>query len=79
MPTPGWTFEIDSVEIAGDRIVAKITEVRPDGMVAQMIAPGTARIPLGSLDRGSYVLEIRSRRDRRRDHRPAFAAVVLAR
>ena len=79
MPTPGWTFRIDSVETHGDRIVAKLTEIRPQGMVVQMIAPGTAEIPLGSLTRGRYVLEIRSRRNPQADHRPAFATVLLAR
>jgi hypothetical protein len=79
MPTPGWTFQIDSVDTQGDRIVAKMTEIRPTGMVVQMIAPGTAKIPLGSLERGRYVLEIRSRRDPSREHRPTFAGVLLAR
>ncbi len=79
MPTPGWTFRIDSVETHGDRIVVKLTETRPQGMVVQMIAPGTAKIPLGSLTRGRYVLEIRSRRNPQADHRPAFSTVLLAR
>jgi hypothetical protein len=79
MPTPGWTFRVDSVETEGDRIVARITEARPEGMVVQMIAPGTAKIPIGTLQRGRYVLEIRSRRDPLREHRPTFATVVLAR
>ncbi len=79
MPTPGWTFPIDSVETVGDRIVARITEKRPDGLVPQMIAPGTAKIPLGSLKRGRYVFEIRARRDTQREYRPVFATVLLAR
>jgi len=78
MPTPGWTFEIDSIETRGDRIVAKFTELRPQGIVAQMLAPGTMTISLGSLKPGRYVLEIRSRRDRMIDHQPTFAAVLLA-
>ena len=78
MPTPGWTFEVESIETEGDRIVAKVTEIRPQGMVVQMIAPGTMTISLGSLKRGRYVLEIRSRRDRMVDHQPTFAAVLLA-
>jgi len=78
MPTPGWTFQIDSVETEGDRIVVRMMEIRPTGMVVQMIAPGTAKIPLGSLERGRYVLEIRSRRDASRKHRPTFATILLA-
>jgi hypothetical protein len=78
MPTPGWTFEVESIETEGDRIVAKVTEIRPQGIVAQMIVPGTMTISLGSLKRGRYVLEIRSRRDRMVDHQPTFAAVLLA-
>jgi len=79
MPTPGWTYEIDAVDIAEDRIVVKLTEVRPEGLVVQMIAPGTAKIPLGSLQQGRYVLEIRSRRNSQKEHRPAFATVIVAR
>jgi hypothetical protein len=79
MPTPGWTFVIDAVDVAEDRIVVKLTEVRPEGMTVQMIAPGTAKIPLGSLKRGLYVLEIRSRRNPQNDHRPAYATVIVAR
>lgn len=78
MPTPGWTFRIDSVETHGDRIVARLTEIRPQGMVVQMIAPGTMTISLGSLKRGRYVLEIRTRRDPTVKHQPTFAAVLLA-
>jgi hypothetical protein len=79
MPTPGWTFEIDAVDVVEDRIVVKLTEVRPEGMVVQMLAPGTAKIPLGSLPPGRYVLEIRSRRSPQTDHRPAYATVIVAR
>jgi len=78
MPTPGWTFRIDSIETEGERIVAKVTEIRPQGMVVQMIAPGTMTISLGSLKRGRYVLEIRTRRDPTVKHQPTFAAVLLA-
>ena len=78
MPTPGYTFELDTLNIDGDRIVAELTEIRPTGLVVQVQVPGTAEIPLGVLPPGRYFLEIRSRRDPNGKHRPAFAAVVNA-
>lgn len=78
MPTPGWTFDLDGLDIDGDRIVIELTANRPGGMVAQVEAPATAAIPLGALERGRYFLEIELRLDKLRDHRPAFAAVVEA-
>ena len=79
MPTPGWTFVLDAMEIDGNRIVVRLTGIRAEGMLPQVEAPATAAIPLGALERGRYFLEIELRLDKLRDHRPAFAAVVEAR
>jgi len=78
MPTPGWTFELDRLNIDGDRIGVELTAIRPEGMVAQVEAPGRATIELGVLPRGRYFLEIRLRRGKEQPHRPAFAAVLDA-
>ena len=78
MPTPGYTFKLDTLTVEGDRIVAELTEIQPTGLVVQVQVPGTAEIPLGALPPGRYFLEIRSRRDPNGKHRPAFAAVVNA-
>jgi hypothetical protein len=79
MPTPGYRFEIDSLEVDAEagRIVAKVTDVPPDGMVAQVITPTRLRLSLGTLPVGRYVLEIRTCRGTG-DHRLLGARVLVA-
>jgi hypothetical protein len=81
MPTPGWSFEVDDVDIDEDagRIVARITEVAPDGMSAQVITDTPLRIPLGMIGKGRYLIEIHVRRGASGEHRLAQALVVDAR
>ncbi len=74
MPTPGWTLRVDRVTAADPdgRIRAWVTEIAPDGMVAQVITDTPLRIAIGVLPPGSLVLEISTRRGeagsyRRRD------------
>ena len=79
MPTPGFRFEIDALDVdAGHgRITARVTEVPPDGIVAQVITPAKLRLSLGSIPIGRYVLEIWIRRGSA-DHRVAGARVLVA-
>ena len=81
MPSPGWQFEIDALEVNTDsgRIVARVTEVRPEGMVAQVISPTRLKLPLGKLAAGYYVLELWTRRGTDREHVPAHAMILHAR
>ena len=79
MPTPGWTFVVDSLRIEQQRIAIELTDQRPSGMVAQVISKGTATIPLGKLETGRYVVEIRTRRGTAGAYRLSFAAVIVAR
>jgi hypothetical protein len=80
MPTPGYRAEVDSLDVDAEagRIVARVTEVRPAGPVAQVITPATFRLPLGVLDPGSYVVEIWLRRGTDEPYRPQQALVVVA-
>jgi hypothetical protein len=80
MPTPGWTSTVDSVDVDGEagRIVVRITQKAPEGIVAQVITPTKLRVPLGSLPRGRYVLELRTRRDEASGFQPVHALVVSA-
>ena len=80
MPTPGWTSTVDSVDVdrKTGRIVVKITDQAPEGMVAQVITPTKLRIKVGSLPNGRFVLELRARRGEDGDYRPAHALVVVA-
>ena len=81
MPTPGWTFERDEIRIDRDegRIVVRLTEIGPAGIVAQVITTTELRVVLGPLDAGHYVVELRTRRDPSGEHRPAAAFVLIAR
>lgn len=81
MPTPGWRIVVDSVEVDGERarIVAKLSEIAPEGMVAQVITKTQGRIPLGELQAGSYVLEVWMRRGTTTPHALTQAFVLTAR
>jgi hypothetical protein len=81
MPTPGWTFEIDSVEAeaASSRLTVKLTEVGPDGMVAQVLSPARIEIPLSRIEPGAYFVEIWTRQSPDKPHRPGHALIVIAR
>jgi hypothetical protein len=81
MPTPGWTFRIDSVEVDAEsqRLTAKLTEVGPEGIVAQVLTPSTIEVPLGKIDPGTYFVELWFRRDPNKRHQPGHAVVVIAR
>jgi hypothetical protein len=81
MPTPGWTFVVDSVETdaAASRLTAKLTEVGPDGIVAQVLTSARIEIPLGSIEPGAYFVEIWTRRNTQGKHQPGLALIVVAR
>jgi hypothetical protein len=80
MPTPGFVLTVDSVEVdaATKRIVARITEVAPTGVSAQVITPTECQLPLGALASGRYVLELWTRRGSSGEHRLAQALVLAA-
>ena len=81
MPTPGWQHTIDNVTVDPEkrRIVAKVTEVPPTGVAAQMITPTDCRVPLGRLSPGRYSLELWVRRGTEQPHTLSQALVVVAR
>ena len=67
MPTPGWSFIVDRVEVdtREGRILVKITDVGPQGIVPQVITPTKIEMHLGKLRVGRYCVEVRTRRERR--------------
>lgn len=81
MPTPRWRFSIDEVKVDEEngRIVARVTEIAPDGVSSQAITPTPCRIPLGRLTRGRYLIELWVRRGTQGSHWLAQALVVIAR
>ena len=81
MPTPGWTFLIDSVEAdaGSSRLTIKLTEVGPDGIVAQVLTPTRIEVPLGQFESGAYFVELWTRRDPAKPHQPGHALIILAR
>ncbi len=80
MPTPRWRFEIDALETdeASRRVTVKVTEVRPEAPVAQMIASTVLEIPLGTLERGAWFVEVWLRRGPEAVHVPVYGLRVLA-
>ena len=81
MPTPGWTFDVDSVEADAEasRLTVKLTEIGPTGMVAQVLTKTKAEIPLGVVEPGTYFVEIWTRRGASGAHAPGHALIVIAR
>jgi len=81
MPTPGWTWRVDALDVDAKsrRITARLTETAPQGIVAQVITPTRFELPLGELQAGSYFVELWTRLDAAREHRPARALVLEAR
>jgi hypothetical protein len=79
MPTPGWKIEVDALDIdeKDRRIVVRITEHRPGGMVAQVMTPTKLTVPLGELTPGSYFVEIWVRRGKKGTFAPTAALVLL--
>ncbi len=81
MPTTGWDHAVDSVIVDQEtrRIVAKVTEIRPSGMSAQVITPTKCSVPLGRMVPGRYLLELWVRRGADQPHTLSQAQVVSAR
>ena len=81
MPTPGFTWRVDALDVdaRSQRITARLTEIAPQGIVAQVITPTRFELPLHGLAVGSYFVELWTRRDASREHRPAHAIVLEAR
>ena len=81
MPTPGWTFLIDAVEAdaVSSRLTIKLTEVGPDGIVAQVLTSARIEVPLGRVEPGAYFVELWTRRDPAKPHQPGHALIILAR
>jgi len=80
MPTPGYTFSVDSLDIdpQARRIVARVTQRAPAGMVAQVMTRTWLKLDLGVIDPGRYFLELYVRDDAASKHRPELAALLEA-
>jgi hypothetical protein len=80
MPTTGWRLVVDDVQVDGEqhRIVVRISEIPPEGNVAQVVTDTECRVPLGPLSRGTWSLELRVRRADAKRYRPAHAIVLRA-
>jgi len=81
MPTPGWTFQIDIVEVDAEslRVTVKLTEAAPGGIVAQVLTSTRIEIPLGTIEPGAYFVELWTRRDGGKPHQPSHALLMVAR
>ncbi len=78
-PTAGWTVRVDGVDRDGSGdLVVRISEIAPDGMVAQVITPVTVSVPLGRLEVGRHVVRIESRRGPGGEYRPQQMVLIAA-
>lgn len=70
MPTPGFTLEVDAVEVddSPQRIRAMVTEHGPTGVTSQVLTKTPLRLSLGTLTPGNYILELWLRRDPTKPH-----------
>lgn len=73
-PTPGYKVEVVSVrsDPSAATVVARIVEVPPEGMVAQVITRSPFSIDLPPLSAGTYAFRL----ERRREGAAAFAPAV---
>ena len=80
MPTPGWRFAVDGIDVLPDegRIVARVSEIGPTGVTSQVITPIKLRLELGVVAPGTWLLEVRLRKGTSGPHRLAQAIVLLA-
>lgn len=80
MPSAGWALEVENVQVDPEarRIVASLVEVPPKGMAAQVITPVKGQVHVGPLERGRWLLEIRTRREGKGEPRIAQAVVLRA-
>jgi hypothetical protein len=80
MPTPGWTFSVDEIEVdeTSRRIIAKVTQTAPEGMTAQVLTPTWLNLDLGTIDPGRYFLELYVRDAAGAKHLPAHAVLLEA-
>ena len=80
MPTPGFTLEVNSVEVdeSSARIRALVTERAPEGVTSQVLTRTKLRLPLGTLAPGTYILELWLRRDPTKPHTLHQALLLTA-
>jgi hypothetical protein len=77
MPDPGWSLAVDRVsdpDETGRRIV-EITATRAEGAFAQVITPRTAKLSLGILRKGVYLIDVHLRKGAGKHER--VQAIVL--
>ncbi|HEX5137049.1 MAG TPA: hypothetical protein VFY93_08765 [Planctomycetota bacterium] len=63
MPDPGWSLNVDRVADPDEtlRRVVEITATRGDGMFPQVVTARTAKVPLGILRKGVYLIDVQVR------------------
>lgn len=77
MPDAGWSLVVDRIsdpDESGRRIV-EITATPGEGAFAQVVTPSTAKLSLGTMRRGVYLLDVHFRRGAAKYQR--VQAVVL--
>jgi len=58
MPTPGWELKGTARQLDGQVLRIEITATPPRGMTPQVITPGAARVPIGLLRKGAWLVDV---------------------
>jgi len=80
LPNPGWEVEMDEVgkpDDAGRRVIKISSRGKPGGW-PQVITTRELRVPLGSMRKGSYLLDLRYRKSPDTRYRRVQALVLDA-
>ena len=77
-PTPGYRVQPESVRVDPEAktIVARVVEIPPEGMVAQVITRSTFSVDLPELSPGTYAFRLEKRRERDAAFTPAVALTL---
>jgi hypothetical protein len=80
MPTPGFRLIVDSASVSSEsgRIVLRITETAPGGIVTQVITPTRVQATLTPVPIGRYSLEVWTRASPRGQYSLAHSFTVAA-
>jgi hypothetical protein len=80
MPTPGWTFHIDAVQVESTgRISVRVTDIPPAAdAVIGVLVPAVLSVQLGTLRVGRYVVELLTRRSPAEPYRLLQAVALEA-
>src|SRR5207302_8561700 len=76
MRTPGWTVQVDGVEVEAGRVRVRMTDTRPPGIVPQVLSPLTVSVNGPALRTGRHVVELVAREGREGRYQPIHVMIL---